>query len=135
MTNHVTANAVNPLSSTKLVKAGLASRVYSRSLRVGIIDEDIYGLPKLFAQPLEELSLDSHLKFPVNRVKFSTPVELYSHSHSHSHTHTNIHTYTHTHTHTHRQTHTHTHAGTDTHTHTQRHTHDDGSFVLRAFMQ
>ena len=83
----MTANAVNPLSSTKLVKAGLASRVYSRSLRVGIIDEDIYGLPKLFAQPLEELSLDSHLNFPVNRVWFSTAVELYSHSHSHSHTH------------------------------------------------
>ena len=100
MTNHVTANAVNPLSSTKLVKAGLASRVYSRSLRVGIIDEDIYGLPKLFAQPLEELSLDSHLNFPVNRVWFSTAVELYSHSHSHSHTQTHAHTHTHTHTHT-----------------------------------
>ena len=38
------------------------------SLRVGIIDKDTYGLPKLFRQPLEELSLDGHLNFPVNRV-------------------------------------------------------------------
>ena len=89
----MTTNAVNPLSSTKLVKAGLASRVYSRSLKVGIIDEDIYGLPKLFTQPLGELSLDSHLNFPVNRVWFSTPVELYSHSQTHTHTRTHTHTH------------------------------------------
>ena len=60
----------DPLWSTKLVKASIALRVYSRSLRVGIIDKDTYGLPKLFRQPLEELSLDSHLNFPVNCVWF-----------------------------------------------------------------